>query len=60
MRSAEMVRFREPVEAGEESVRFRVVELRGDRVLVELQDWTGKIVPTFAYLMSELSPIGEA
>lgn len=56
MNVGQIVKFREVLEAGDEVARFKVVELRGDRVLVEdanaARDWS--ITPTFVYAAAEL------
>jgi hypothetical protein len=48
------VKFAEPQTADEESERFVVVELRGDRVLVE-SDCGVPIRPQFVYSCAELT-----
>ena len=51
------VRFRSPQTADEARERFYVVEMRGDRVLVEDADpyWRG-VRPTFVYALADLEP----
>lgn len=54
LKPGDQVTFIEAVDAGDEDVRFTVVEDRGDRVLVSLNDAGFAIVPTFVYQVSEL------
>jgi hypothetical protein len=48
-----LVRFKNPTKA-EAGERFTVLEVRGDRVLVEDAASTMRIAPTFVYLISDL------
>lgn len=49
------VKFREPRDADEASERFTVVELRGERVLVEfICDMT--LCPQSVYLVEDMTP----
>lgn len=49
----DIVRFKEPQSVDEESERFAVIELRGDRVLVEfICDM--RLKPTFSYWARDL------
>lgn len=51
----QIVRFREALEAGDETRRFTVLEMREDRVLVQVVGWHNpKLVPTFVYRVAEL------
>jgi hypothetical protein len=52
----DVVEFVEPT-ADEMGTLFRVVELRGERVLVELSGWVGSIAPTFVYRADELRAV---
>ncbi len=49
------VRFAEPRSPDEETEQFIVLELRGDRVLVEFM-CDMRIKPTYVYLVAELVP----
>ena len=52
----DLVKFATPMERGDEQAMFRVVELRGERVLVADADSTSPIVPTCVYLATDLVP----
>jgi hypothetical protein len=54
MRVGDIVVWADAMTGAEERERFRVVELRGERVLVAMAEWGGRIVPTFVYLRAEL------
>jgi hypothetical protein len=52
----EIVRFHSPLNADETAARFKVVEMRGDRVLVEMIssfDW--ELKPTTVHLVADLT-----
>lgn len=51
--AGDVVEFVSPTEE-ERGDWFRVVEMRGDRVLVELGGWAGRIAPTFVYPVADL------
>lgn len=50
-----LVKFTNPMSAEESAERFTIVELRGNRVLVELV-CDDTIAPTFVYPMADLIP----
>ncbi len=49
-----MLKFKDPMDADEQEVRFELVENRGDRVLVKMLNSGMNIEPTFVYLAAEL------
>lgn len=57
MNAGQTVKFIESLEAGDEARRFKVLELRGDRVLVEdiTAQLKGLIKPTHVFLIAELT-----
>ena len=52
--AASTVRYSAPVDAAEAALRFRVLELRGDRVLIELLDSGMFIAPAEVVALSEV------
>lgn len=57
MKPGDVVKFREVLEDGDEDARFAVLEMRGDRVLVQSLDpafanW--RLKPTTVYSVKEL------
>ena len=54
IRVGDRVRFTTPASPEEHGERFEVLELRDDRALVRVIDSGMKIIPTFAYLLSDL------
>lgn len=56
MQVGNLVRFANPLTTAEQSERFVVLEMRGDRVLVEFV-CTMTIRPTFVYLLSDLTTV---
>ena len=62
MQPGDVVKFASPFDAAEATHRFRVVELRGDRVLVQCTDSTFRswwIKPRSVYLVADLLVTGE-
>lgn len=57
MKFGDVVKFREPANAGEANETFVVRELRGDRVLVAGLETGFSIVPTFVYRVEDLEVI---
>ena len=56
MNIGETVRFSNPLTPDEAAERFTVLEIRGDRVLVEFI-CSMHLLPTFVYLLSDLEPV---
>ena len=54
MQVGNLVRFANPLTTAEQSERFVVLEMRGDRVLVEFV-CPMTIRPTFVYLLSDIT-----
>lgn len=57
IRPGDEVRFANPMTVGEEIERFMVLELRGERVLVAMKNSDMRIVPTFAYLTTDMQAV---
>jgi hypothetical protein len=58
MTEKDIVKFREPMEEGEENLRMVVLEMRGDRVLVtDLSMVNFPIPPTMVYAVSDLEVV---
>lgn len=55
IRVGDTVRFRAPQTQDESSERFRVMEMRGTRVLVRSEDRSMRIVPIFVYSTDDLA-----
>lgn len=53
-RNSQMLKFKDPMFADEEIVRFELIENRGDRVLVKMLNSGMDIEPTFVYLSADL------
>ena len=52
----QVIKFNNPTDAAEAALRFTVLELRGDRVLVEAI-CNMNLKPTFAYMFNELEVV---
>ncbi len=60
MKEGDMVKFREPMEPGEERLVMRVIEMRGDRVLVECLVDGMMLLPQSVYSVADLVVIRRA
>lgn len=54
MKAGDIVKFSAPTGDFETRARFRVLEVRGERLLVELVDSRFSIAPTSVYLAEDL------
>ena len=54
MKTGDLVKFKEAMEPGEERLVMRVIEMRGDRVLVECLVEGLHILPTSVYPVADL------
>ena len=54
-KAGQVVRFAHPETKAEAAERFRVIEMRGERVLVTPTDSDMAIPPTFSYLATDLT-----
>ena len=60
MKKGDLVRFKVAMEPGEERLVMRVVEMRGERVLVECLVEGLRILPTAVYPVADLVVIRRA
>jgi len=56
MKEGDKVRFKEVIDDGDEETVMTVIEMRGDRVLVEEHGTGMHITPTSVYPISDLVP----
>lgn len=59
MNKGQTVKFKNPLTENEAKERFTVLELRGPRVLVQVQNsgFSAGLVPTAVYLVSDLKKV---
>ena len=57
MEQGDVVKFKNIVDAGDENLKFRIVEMRGDRALVEDVESNMMIMPSFVYSIHDLKQV---
>lgn len=56
----QVVKFRTEGDPGDTAERFRVLEVNGDRGIMQLLGWRGQIAPTSLFLVADVEPVGPA